>query len=646
MTIFAEKLGRLTQTIALVGARGAANIGDAMTLGRGRIAIAIGCGTSAVAAEYFARCRTTLDIGATFVMTPMQFVLSLEEWAGVEIWLFDAGADDPDIAAALRCALSSRSEAVRLVTARPTAAATAHPRSAVFVLPVAEAEDDFLAPHAITTMIVALLIASDCCTERPQGRELAETFQRCAVSALDDDVDAAVAGFRRGDTVFAIHDPQVSTVGVLLETCLWETGIAPVQRTDFRNFTHGRRAWAERYPETIFALALTTRESEEVWQPIDAGISARVRRGTLSLSHGGRLANAVGIFTGFAVIARLGELADLDPGRAAPSPGTETRGGDASLLALAEGLTPAVRHKAAARQLHDPPVDAGVSLCMLGRDRLRDLGQARFAGIVLDYDGTIVPNEPSEARFGPPSAEVMDALVRLADRGVRIGFATGRGGSAGDRLREALPERIHRHVLVGYFNGGHVRTLDINIRHDRPEPDSGVAAVATWLRGSDLLRDSDFLASEVQLTINRADVRDVSEFAGRLSSCPEIAAGKARILGSHHSFDIVPGGATKLAVARALAVSSGTGRVLCIGDSGSPLGNDRELLSGPYGVSVDSVCGSHPGTWTLFGSRLRGPDALLRLLRAARVEDDGMRIDLSALGLDQVERIGAPPRAP
>lgn len=640
MAAFAETLGRLTETIAVVGERGAADIGHAMARGRGRMAIAIGFGGSVVAAELFARCRATLGLGATFVMTPLQFVLPAEDWAD-EVWLFSAGSDDPDVAAAFRCAVSSRFEAIRLVTAMPDGetaiAAAAHPRSELFVLPVADPEDDFLATNAMTAMVAGLLIASDGITECPQGPALLEAFQSRARSALDDGIDGVAGGFRPGDTVIVIHDPQVSTVGVLLETWLWETGIAPVQRTDLGNFARGCRLGAGRHPDRTFALALTTSESEALWQPIDAAIPGQVRRGCLGLGHGGRLANAVGVFRGLAVIARLGERVDIDPGRPRRGALTGAIRGDSALLDLADGLTPAVRHKAAARQLHDPLDESGVSLRGLGRDRLRDLGQACFAGLVLDYDGTVVPNEPAEARFGPPSKEVMDELVRLVDGGVRIGFATGRGGSAGDRLREALPDRIHRHILVGYYNGAHVRTLDVDIRRDRPEPDAAVAAVAEWIGRSGLLRSDDFLVGQVQVTINLSEVRDAAAFAARLSSCPEIASGKARMLRSHHSFDIVPGRATKLVVVRALAGECGTGLVLAVGDSGSPLGNDREMLSRPYSVSVGSVCGSPLGSWTLFGSRLSGPDALSRMLRAARVGHDGLRIDLSGLALDRLD---------
>jgi hypothetical protein len=80
------------------------------------------------------------------------------------------------------------------------------------------------------------------------------------------------------------------------------------------------------------------------------------------------------------------------------------------------------------------------------------------------------------------------------------------------------------------------------------------------------------------------------------------------------------------------------GLVLGIGDSGSPLGNDRELLSGPHCISVDSVCGSHKGSWTLFGSKLQGPAALARILQSANVRAGRATIDLTSLGLDLLEK--------
>jgi hypothetical protein len=74
---------------------------------------------------------------------------------------------------------------------------------------------------------------------------------------------------------------------------------------------------------------------------------------------------------------------------------------------------------------------------------------------------------------------------------------------------------------------------------------------------------------------------------------------------------------------------------LCVGDSGGRDGNDNELLSHAYGISVGTVCDRHDGCWTLFGKVLTGPEALVRLLQALKHAGDGcVRMDVSSLGLD------------
>lgn len=639
--MFDEKLSRLADTIALAADWDASGLVKAMSLGEGRLAVAIGSGGSAVTAHYFARCRTTLGHGPTLIMTPMEFVLSMDEWNGADIWLFSAGAANPDIAAAFKAAIASRCRSVLLMTVRADGAtaqaAASHPRGALFALPVADPKDGFLATHSMMAMITGLLLASDQLTEWPQGKKLVEALCTRSSDLLASSEADAVADFCPGDTIIVLHDPQVSPVAVLLETSLWETGIAPVQRTDFRNFAHGRHVWAARHPESMFALAMTTRESEAVWHPIMDAMPGGVRRGGLDLGHGGRLANAVGVVEGLIAVRSLGRAAAIDPGRPGRGPFAEAIYEDPALQLLAGRFTNAVRHKAAASLLHDSTDEGGISICAIGKQRLIELEEADFVGIVLDYDGTVVPNEPAEARLGPPSKEVMDELVRLVDDGVQVGFATGRGKSAGIKLREALPEWTHRLILMGYYNGAHIRSLDVDICDDPPEGDDAIAAVSRWIAKAGLVREGADLGNErVQVSVNQNDVFDVARFAGEIASCPEVADGRVVVRRSQHSFDIFSCETSKRRVVEAVAARAGRadGFVLGIGDSGSPLGNDHELLSGPHGLSVDTVCGSHQGAWTLFGTRLQGPDAVARILRAARVRDGSMSIDIGALGLD------------
>lgn len=643
MTVFSDKLSRLAETSALVADRGTGGVAAALAAGRGRTTVAVGSGGSIVAAEFFARCRTTLGLGLTFVLTPMQFVLSADEWSETDVWLFSAGANNPDVSAAFRRAVESLCRSIHLVTVREDGAtsleAARHSRSTVTVLPVADPKDGFLATHSLVAMVSGLLFAADAVIECPHGRDLVEAYLGHARTVLSQPMDEVIGGFERNDTVVVLHDPQLTAMATLVETCLWETGIAPVQRVDFRNFAHGRHVWTARHPGTTFLLALTTAESEPVWRPISDALPPTVRRGVIGHGHGGRLDNAVGILKCLRLVSNLGDATGIDPGRPGHGPYADAIYGNSALADLVSKLTPSIRHKVEACQLHDPLQHEGSSFCEAARVLLGELGAARFVGLALDYDGTVVPNYPQEARLGPPSEEVVEELVRLLDGGVQVGFATGRGGSAGEKLREAIPERLHPLILMGYYNGAHVRTLDVDIRRDAPDTDPLVERVVGWIGASGLLKNGITLdRSKVQVSINHTDVVDPAGFRESLSGCPEVAAGDVRIMRSQHSFDVVPRGTTKRRVVEGLARRAGRpdGPVLRVGDSGSPLGNDHELLSGGLGISVGTVCGGHRGAWNLFGSHLNGPVALARILRAARCDVDGLRIDIPLLDLDQL----------
>ena len=141
----------------------------------------------------------------------------------------------------------------------------------------------------------------------------------------------------------------------------------------------------------------------------------------------------------------------------------------------------------------------------------------------------------------------------------------------------------------------------------------------------------------MQIAVDHTDVVNIEDFVESLAACPHLVDGSVKCLRSNHSFDIIPASTSKLRVVEELARRAGGTEksVLGIGDSGSPLGNDRELLSGRHCVSVGTVCGASDGTWTLFGSAVCGPDALLRILKAVQISANKMMVDLSALNLEQ-----------
>ncbi|MBI0538272.1 hypothetical protein D9599_22155 [Roseomonas sp. KE2513] len=633
MTIFDEKLATLSMTVRL-GADGPFDeVNAALLAGAGRPAIAVGSGGSAIAAEFFARCRSTLGYGTTIVQTPMDLVVSQDDLSGFDIWLFSAGANNPDIAGAFTAALGSAAAAVRLLTVNPqgetSLAAGGSDRVQVIVAPVADRKDGFLATHSLVAMVTCLLAACEVITRR-SGRDVVDRYA-AEVAATVAPEGSPLSNFRSGDTVVVLHDPQCRTLATLIETSLWETGIAPVQRADFRNFAHGRHVWAARHPESTFVIAVTAAMSRDIWQAIRLALPSSIRSTDIDLGHATRFRTAISVVEGLTTVQSLGKATGTDPGKPGRGKFAEAIYGDPGLARLADSLDPAIRHKLEAVHLYDDP-SCPTTSAGLARDQwLSAISGARIGGVVLDYDGTVVT---TVARLDPPDDQIIAELTRLADSGIAIGFATGRGGSAGEALRKTLPERLHPLVTVGYYNGGHIRPLSVDIENDQPDPNPDIASTAMWIEDQCLLRPGVRLKrSRVQITINHSDVLAPATFNASLTTLPAVADGRVRAVSSHHSFDLLPTATSKTAVIAHMRVTmSDDARVLSIGDSGEPGGNDTELLASPPSVSVDSVCGHLQGSWSLFGRTPSGPAALLRILRALRLENGHGRLDLNSLG--------------
>lgn len=630
MTIFSDKLATLASTVRLNGAGPIDAVAAALRDGADRPAVAIGSGGSVIMAEFFARCRATLGMRLTVVQTPMEFILAQDSWADFDVWLFSAGADNPDIAGALTAAIGSRAARIQLVTVNANGAtalsARAHRRAQVLVAPVAERKDGFLATHSLIAMVTCILAACELLVKRTLIGGLVERYA-VEVDRLVQTTDPGAAGFRPGDTIVVLQDPQCRTLATLIETSLWETGIAPVQRADFRNFAHGRHVWAARYPDSMFVLAITTAVSRRIWEGIRDALPQEVRKEEIDLGQAGRFKTAVSVVEGLMTIHFLGQATNTDPGKPGRGQFAKTIYNDTSLADLAGRLGPAVRHKMEAVQLHDDPACPATAADIARDGWLGGICDCRIGAIVLDYDGTVVA---TEARLTPPAAGVIDELTRLADAGIAVAFATGRGGSAGEALRQALPERLHPKVTVGYYNGGHIRPLSVDIAADLPEADADLAALAEWIEEQNLLNPGVKLKrGRVQITIKHADVITPTEFPARLAEFPAVAQGRIKSVSSHHSFDLLPSRTSKTLVSRELRrLIPDDAQVLAIGDSGEPGGNDSELLAEPPSISVDGVCGNLCGSWSLFGHSVSGPAALLKILCALRVENGHGRLDL------------------
>lgn len=635
---FSEKLDQIGDTIALGVASDATVLARALDEGRARPTIAIGSGGSAIAADYFARCRETLFSARTFVETPMQFVLGASVIADCDVWLFSASSDNADVVAAVETAIKRRARSIQLVTRNPSgqAATKAHAAGGqIHAVPVADIKDGYLATHSLVATTTALLLASDLVSGEPVGPRLAASYLAGIEARLLPEarsvLQVRLQSLKTGDTLLVLADPQVRPVATLIDTSLWESGICSVQTTDFRNFAHGRHAWIHQRSSSSIVLALTSQDSHAVWQSMKGKLPEALRMIEIECGRSGRLANALGVIDALVLIEAMGAAVNIDPGR--PSIGAYARGiyEDPALLSLSAALPPPIEHKRAAVLRHDDPLSQHLLLAEARRDWLAGISDAVFGGIVLDYDGTIVR---TAERYSPPAEDLIAELERLLSEGMKVAIATGRGSSAGKDLRQVLRPQFHAGVTVAYYNGGYTRTLDVDTKVERPPADAAIGEAITWLRANKGLFVTEcILEPGVQITIQKGDLKNADAFPADVETCPPIADGRVRLTRSGHSFDLIPSTTTKLAAVKAITAELDEGlAVLCVGDSGSRSGNDYAILATPHGISVGDVCGLANGCWSFFGDHLLGPDALLELLRALKpYGSKGMKIDVASL---------------
>lgn len=637
---FSEKLDRIAETASLAAASDAKVLAKALEGGSARPAIAVGSGGSAIAAEYFARCRETLFSVRTFVETPMEFVLGASRITSSDVWLFSAGSDNADVLAAVETAIKRRASAIHLVTRNPEGLAAMKVSAAggnVHAVPVVDVKDGYLATHSLVGTTTALLAASDLVSGEPVGANLTANYltgvqERLSATARER-ARKQFQSLKPSDTMLLLTDPQAKPIATLIDTSLWESGICPVQTTDFRNFAHGRHAWVHQHVQSTIVLTLTSQDSREVWQALNGNLPVELRKIEIDLGRCGRLANALGLIDALVLIEAMGAAVAIDPGRPPIGPYAKHIYDNAALRSLASSLLPSLEHKRLAVLRHDDPSSQNLLLAEARRNWLSGLSDAIFGGLVLDYDGTVVRTDD---RYSPPEGAIVEELERLVSQGMKIAIATGRGSSAGKDLRAVLQPAIYGSVIVGYYNGGYIRTLDIDIKVHRPPADAAIDEAIAWLSvHKELFLKACELEPGVQVTIQHSDLKKSDRFALDVAGCPPIADGRVRLTRSAHSFDLIPATTTKLSAVKALTTNLEEGlAVLCVGDSGSRSGNDYAILATPYGISVGDVCGAANGCWSFFGDHLLGPDALLELLRALKpFGPQGMKIDVASLTL-------------
>lgn len=269
-------------------------------------------------------------------------------------------------------------------------------------------------------------------------------------------------------------------------------------------------------------------------------------------------------------------------------------------------------------------VDAKSSMGWLEKLRLfrQSLNSAALQGAIFDYDGTLVKSGDA---YDGMRLELIQHMLRLLEAGIPIGIATGRGPSVRHEMRRCLPSRLYSRVLIGYYSGDQVGDLT-----QTDCPDQG-ASVCEELQP--LLPALDHLGLIARVTLRRRQIivepgagMNVSDLWRRISillernSLPNI-----RAVRSCRSVDILAPGVSKAGLLEHMRKTFRfSGPILCVGDQGSKAGNDFELLSTPYSLSVDQVSNDPETCWNLGPVGLDGVERTLYYLNQLTVDEPGI----------------------
>jgi fructoselysine-6-P-deglycase FrlB-like protein/hydroxymethylpyrimidine pyrophosphatase-like HAD family hydrolase len=598
-----------------------------------RSLLVVGSGGSLSGCALLARLHEQYARKVARVLTPLEFVLypTTDECA---VLLVSAGGSNPDILAAADHAIDEDFPVVGAIVAREHSRLAErlrkcrHATQFSFALP--SGKDGFLA----TNTLLATGVLATRAYRRLAGGEasLRISSQEFKDIVHSERIDGAAV---ERPVWLALSAGWAGAAALDLESKVSESGLGSVTVTDYRNFAHGRHHGLALLAAKIGIISLESRELTELADRTLSVLPSEIPVVRLKTNADGPEATLLLLAKVFHLVGVVAAQRGIDPGRP-QVPGFGRRLYHAQIPSSLR--KPALSRLWLRRKVGAPVwANARETVQTVWEDafeRWRDaISDARFGGLVLDYDGTVC--EPDE-RLTQPAVSVASELTRLVQQGLAVGLATGRGRSVLEPFRALVPISCWSSVRVGLYNGGLLMRLDEQFPLDLPSvPD--IAEAERRLAASAVLSEvARFRTRATQVTVEQAQVMP----AGWLRRAVEEAlfdheGGQlhVRVYESAHSVDIVPANCSKRHVITAIRADLKTRsrfkledkplEVLCVGDQGRAGGNDFEFLLGPHSLSVEDTSTRLDSCWAIGPTGERRTPVLLRYLRALRRDSQG-----------------------
>ncbi len=596
--------------------------------------IGVGSGGSFTVASLLCNLHELYTGRVSRPSTPLEIICNPTLAASSPVFMISAEGKNPDIIEVLERARRHSSRTVHVVTNRGSSPLMEHVRELPEVTPhVFELakKDGYLATNSL--LLDAVLIARAYGALHSEAVQFPESLDGLRIggqsiqewlTGAEDFVRQAVP--RKG--LIIVFSPLLRPVAADLESKLSESALLYSQLADIRSFAHGRHLWLAERAQDCAILALVEPGVERLWARMQELLPSDVPVCTMPLGGGRPQDLLAGLVAQMRLVSLIADEMGKDPAKPhVPSfgrdlyyvdlpsfiPGPEDTGrrGEQSKFEVLGARWPSIGSNGA------------MSRALASFESA--LALQPFRAIVFDYDGTLCS---SQRKDSPPSAPIVERVMRLLDAGIVVGVASGRGDSIQQHLRDVLPSDAWSKVHLGLYNGGWIGLLDEEI-------DKGIVTNEFLSHVRRILGRLESLGVPIervretyphQISVRFKEGANAENMWFVIAdSLRQAGLDPSTVVRSKHSVDVLAANVNKSHLVANMIQARGIDpyEIVTMGDQGAWPGNDASLLEHRFSLSVDQPSRRLDRGWKLAPHHKRDVDATLWYLDHAEIDPPG-----------------------
>lgn len=408
-------------------------------------------------------------------------------------------------------------------------------------------------------------------------------------------------------TVTVLYSGWSKPVALDIESKFSEAGLGNVLLTDYRNFGHGRHNWLDKKKKQSAIVALITKEDEALANMTLNLIPREIPVLRIISEYSESNASLDLLSKSFYLVNQVGKIKGIDPGKPGVPPyGSKLYHLKYSKTFLKKDVLNSKVKNAIRRKFGDTDnISNEIFLPLWIKSYntfVSSIKKTKFKGVLLDYDGTLCS---TEERYLNPRKEIINKLEFFLNNGITVGVVTGRGKSVRETLQKVINVKYWDKFYIGYYNGAQIGTLNDNLLPIKDNDQMLFNDIERVLKNEELI--SQFVDLELrkgQLTVIVKENKNSHIVKSIMKDILiRLYPNEIQILESSHSIDIISTFTTKNSIIKYIRMVLNDKEeefsFLSIGDRGKWPGNDFQLLSNRFSLSVDEVSSDPHTCWNL-----------------------------------------------